>query len=208
MGSDTSTLTSTGRICTPVGRERTPCSVSINANAFLNHIVVYVMPGEGIDVGTPMSVPEAEKKRVPSVIQTARARDDPMRGFGVTLPEARTMVTYLALTGVAYSVASVMPELPPERVKLLKTTLPTLPILPIDLFSRGTDMKWDTFKHTAPDYYIHNYPEILDLKLNAKSGIYDVVGMTNWRSAPVTRELSFADKLGLNPGVSYGAFDF
>ena len=79
---------------------------SINAYAFLNHIVVYVMPGEGIDVETPMSVPEAEKKRVPSVIQTARVREDPMPGFGVTLPEARTMVTYLALTGVACSVAS------------------------------------------------------------------------------------------------------
>ena len=181
---------------------------SINANAFLNHIVVYVMPGEGIDVGTPMSVPEAEKKRVPSVIQTARVREDPMPGFGVTLPEARTMVTYLALTGVACSVASVMPELPPERVKLLKMTLPTLPILPVDLFSCGTDMKWDTFKHTTPDHYVHNYPEILDLKVYAKSGIYDVVGLTNWRSVPVTRELSFPDRLGLNPGSPYVAFDF
>jgi hypothetical protein len=181
---------------------------SINANAFLNHIVVYVMPGEGIDVGPQMTVQDTEKKRVPSVVQTARTREDPTVGFGATLPEARTMVTYLALTGVVYSVGSVMPELPPERVKLLKMTLPTLPILPIDLFSRGTDMKWDTFKHTTPDYYIHNYPEILDLKVNAKSGIYDVVGVTNWRSATVTRELSFPDKLGLNPGSSYVAFDF
>ena len=39
---------------------------------------------------------------------------------------------------------------------------------------------------------------ILDLKVNAKSGVYDVVGMTNWRGETATRELSFADKLGLD----------
>ena len=61
--------------------------------------------------------------------------------------------------------------------------MPTMPILPVDLFSRGTDMALDTFKHTRPDFYIHNYPEILDLKVNAKTGVYDVVAMTNWHSA-------------------------
>ena len=49
-----------------------------------------------------------------------------------------------------------------------------------------------------PDDYIHNYPEILDLKVNAKSGIYDIVALTNWRSEKVTRKLAFADKSGLN----------
>jgi hypothetical protein len=102
-----------------------------------------------------------------------------------------------------------MPELPEERTRLLKMTLPSMPILPIDLFSRGTDMPlWDLFKHTTPDLYIHNYPEILDLKVNAKSGVYDVVGITNWRSGMVTRELSFADKLGLSAGSRYIAFDY
>ena len=33
---------------------------SINANAFLNRMVVYVMPGEGMELGEPMSVEEAE----------------------------------------------------------------------------------------------------------------------------------------------------
>ena len=40
---------------------------------------------------------------------------------------------------------------------------------------------------TQADYYIHNYPEILDLKVNAAAGVYDVVGLTNWRSAPANR---------------------
>jgi hypothetical protein len=69
-------------------------------------------------------------------------------------------------------------------------------------------MQWDIFKHAQPDYYIHNYPEILDLKVNAKSGIYDVVGLTNWRSETITREIDFADKLGLSGGSPYVVFDF
>jgi hypothetical protein len=185
-----------------------PLFSSINANAFLNHIVVYLMPGEGIDVGPRLTVEEAKQKRYPSFVATARTREEPMVGFGTTLAEARTLVTYVALTGVAYPLASVLPELPDERVRLLKMTLPTLPILPVDLFSRGTDMEWEIFKRAQPDYYIHNYPEVLDLKVNSKSGVYDVVGLTNWRSGTVTRELSFAEKLGLDTSASYVAFDF
>ncbi len=181
---------------------------SINANAFLNHMVVYLMPGEGIDVAPPMSVEEASKKRYPSVVRTARSREDPLVGFGTTMPEARTLVTYVALTGVVYPLASVLPELPEERVQLLKMTMPTLPILPVDLFSRGTDMRWDRFKDVRPDDYIHNYPEILDLKVNAKSGVYDVVGLSNWRSETANRRLPFAEKLGLDADSSYVVFDF
>jgi hypothetical protein len=181
---------------------------SINANAFLNHLLVYVMPGE-MDVELPMSVGEAMKRRPSHVVETARTREDPMVGFGMTLPEAHTVVTYVSLSGVVYSTGSLMPELPEERVKLLKMTLPTLPILPIDLFSRGTDMPlWDLYKHTTPDDYIHNYPEVLDLKVNAPSGVYDVAGLTNWRSWTTTRALAFADKLGLSPEASYVVFDF
>ena len=182
---------------------------SINANAFLNHIVVYTMAGEGIEVGPPMTVEEAVRRRPAPVVEVARTREEPLAGFGTTLAEARTLVSYLSLTGVVYSLSSVGPELPEERAKLLQMTLPSMPILPIDLFSRGTDMPlWDLFKHTTPEYYIHNYPEILDLKVNAQSAAYDVVGLTNWRGETATRELSFADKLGLDPGARYIAFDF
>jgi len=182
---------------------------SINANAFLNHIVVYTMAGEGIEVVPPMSFEEAVKKRPAPVLEVARTREDPLMGFGATLAEARTLVSYVSLTGVVYSLSSVTPELPEERARLLQMTLPSMPILPIDLFSRGSDMPlWDLFKHTTPEHYIHNYPEILDLKVNAKSGVYDVVGLTNWRSEAATRELAFADKLGLDAGARYLAFDY
>jgi hypothetical protein len=181
---------------------------SINANAFLNHLVLYVMPGES-DVEPPMSFAEATKRRPPSVVEAERNREEPLKGFGMTLEEARTVVSHVALSGVVYSLDSVLPELPEERVKLLKMTLPTMPIFPIDLFSRGTDMPmWNIFKHTTPDDYIHNYPEIIDLKVNAPSGVYDVAALTNWRSGTTTRSLGFADKLGLNAQSSYVVFDF
>ena len=185
-----------------------PLFSSIGANAFLNHMAVYVMPGEGLELGLPMTVEEAMLKRPRKVVETARTREDPMTGFGVTDAQARTLVTYVALTGVAYPLASVMPELPAERVSLLKATLPTMPILPVDLYSRGTDMRWDTFKHTQADFYIHNYPEILDLKVDAPFGNYDVVGLTNWRSEKTTRDLDLVEKLGLDPDTRYIVLDF
>jgi hypothetical protein len=137
--------------------------------------MVWLKPGEGIDLEPPMTPDQVMQKRASGVVTRARTAEDLSMGFWTTLAEARTLVTYISLSGVVYSVASVMPELPAERVRLLEMTLPTMPILPIDLFSRGSDPKWDTFKHTQPDYYIHNYPEILDLKVNAKAG-----SMTLW----------------------------
>jgi len=184
-----------------------PLFSSINANGFLNHMVVYVMPGEGAELGPPMTLEEVERKRHPSVLATARERELPLTQFGTTLAEAHTLVTYLSLTGVVYPLASVMPELPEDRVGLLKMTLPPLPILPVDLYSRGTDMQYDRFKSTTADSYIHNYPDILDLKVSAASGVYDVAGVTNWRSGVMTKRLTFANKLGLAPGP-YAVLDF
>jgi hypothetical protein len=181
---------------------------SINENAFLNHILAYVMPGEGVDLGAAMTVEQAAKEKPSQVVAVARTRETPLKGFGTALPEARTLVSYLALTGVVYSLSSVMAELPPERVQLLKMTLPPMPIFPVDLFSRDSYAGWDLFKRTTPDNYIQNYPRVLDLKVNAKAGVYDVVGLTNWRSWKATRELSFRDQLGLDSHSSYVVFDF
>jgi hypothetical protein len=178
------------------------------SNLFLNHVVSYVMPGEGLELGEPMTVEEAATKRPKPTIETERIREDPMTGFGTTIAEARTLVTYVALTGVAYPLASVMPELPAERVDLLRATMPTLPIYPIDLFSRGTESSWLKFRTQRLDTYIHHYPELLDLKVNASGGIYDVAAETNWRSEATERTLDSVDQLGLPRGQRYVVFDF
>ncbi len=145
---------------------------------------------------------------MPRVVDNAREREDPMIGLGVTLAEARTLVSVVALSGVAYSLTGVMPELPPDRLPLLQRTMPTMPIAPMDLFSRGTDADWAVFRHVRADDYIHHYPEILDLKVAAKSGTYDVVALPNWRSAPVTKDVSLSRQLGLDADEKYVAFDF
>src|ERR1051325_11319079 len=181
---------------------------SIYANGFLNHLLVYVMPGEGIELGEPMSVADATKKRKAVVVETERDREEPLTGFGVTDAEARTLVSHIALTGVAYPLASVTPELPDTRVTMLQKSIPTGPILPMDLFSRGTESSWDKFKRTQPDFFIHHYPEILDLKGQAPAGTYDVVGVTNWHSDDATKRVGLADKLGLDGDSKYVVFDF
>jgi hypothetical protein len=180
---------------------------SINANAFLNRMAVYVMP-DGVELGERISAEEAKTRRAPNVFINASQREDPMIGLGVTLPEARTLVSVLSLSGVAYSLTGVMPELPAERLPLLQRTLPTMPIAPLDLFSRGSDADWAQFRHVRADDYIHNYPEILDLKVAEKSGTYDVMALPNWRSATVKKEVSLSRQLGLDPGEKYVAFDF
>ncbi len=185
-----------------------PLFSSINANAFFNHIAAYVMPGEGLELGLPMTVEEATRKRDAEVMAVAKSREDPLMGFGVTDAEARTLVSFVALSGVAYPIASIMPELPEARVHLLQVTMPTLPILPSDLFSRGTEAGWDTFRKVRLEDYIHNFPEILDLKVNSTAVDYDVVGLTNWHSTPAKRQIDLTDKLGLDPNASFVAFDF
>ncbi len=181
---------------------------SINANAFLNHIAVYVMPGEGMELGPRMTVDEASRVRPRRVIDTARQREEPMIGFGVTAAEARTLVSFTSLTGVAYSLASVLPELPDDRIRLIRQTLPTMPILPADLFSRGSVVQWATFKHLHANDHFHNFPEILDLKINAVAGVYDVVGLVYWRQTKVKKQISFSQKLGLEPATPYVVFDY
>jgi len=180
---------------------------SINANAFLNHVVVYVMPGEGLELGERLTVEEAGRRRPTEVIETARSREAPLIGLGVTTAEARTLVSLVSMSGVVYPLAGVMPELPKDRLALLQKTMPTMPIMPLDLFSRGGDTDWDTFKHVKAEEFIHNFPEILDLKVKAESGDYDVVAVPNWRKDEVIKTVSLENQLGLEPG-DYVAFDF
>ena len=54
-----------------------PLLSAINANAFLNHIVTYVMPGEGLELGKHISVADAATKRPKVVIDTAKSRENP-----------------------------------------------------------------------------------------------------------------------------------
>jgi hypothetical protein len=182
--------------------------ISINANLFLNHIVCYLMPGEGICVSPKMDIEEAKTFHNPEFIRVTSSRETDISSIGTTMNEARTTVTFASLSGTPYSFADRLPDLPEERIDLLKKTLPTLPIVPMDLFSRGGYSSWGLFKEFTPETYEHNFPRIVDLKINAASGRYDVVAVTNWKDEPESRVISFEDQLGLHPGPSYLVFDF
>jgi melibiase-like protein len=185
-----------------------PFFASINANEFLNNIVCYLMPGEGICVSPKISMEEAKSKYYSEFIRVPASRERNIASLGTTMNEARTITTFAALSGTAYSFADQLFELPEERIKLLKKTMPTVPIVPIDLFSRGGYMHWDLWEEYTPEEYTHDFPRVMDLKINAESGVYDVVSVTNWSEEDSARTISFENNLGLDPEKSYLLFDF
>lgn len=185
-----------------------PFFISLNANLFLNQIVCYLMPGEGICVSPRMDIEQARTVFNPEFIRVASTRETDISSIGTTMSEARTIVTFASLSGTPYSFADRLPDLPEERISLLKKSLPTLPIVPMDLFSRGGYSGWDLFEEFTPETYEHHFPRIVDLKINAASGRYDVVAATNWTNEVQSRVISFADNLGLDPEASYLLFDF
>ncbi len=185
-----------------------PFFVSLNANLFLNGIVSYIMPGEGISLHPQTGLEQAERFVNEEFLRIARTRETGASTMGATLAEARTMAAFSVLSGATYSLADNLTILPEERVELLRRTLPTLPIVPVDLFSRGGYMHWDLWEEfTREQDYHHDLPRVLDLKVNAAAGVYDVVGLTNWSGTPERRELEFGDKLGLDPAASFLVFD-
>jgi len=185
-----------------------PFFVSLNANLFLNNITCYLMPGEGICVSPQMDIEEAKTVYNPEFIRVASSREMDISSVGTTMNEARTIVTYASLSGTPYSFTDRLPDLPAERIDLLKKSLPTMPIVPMDLFSRGGYSSWDLFEEFTPETYEHNFPRIIDLKINAPSGKYDVVAATNWTSETESRIISFEGNLGLDSERSYLVFDF
>jgi len=98
---------------------------------------------------------------------------------------AKAWASLLGLSGQVLMVSDNMPELPPERVELLKRILPPQPIRPMDLFPRNPE---------GP------YPQIWDLKVATKWGRWDVVGVFRWfKEYPAKVEIT-PEMLSLPPG--------
>ncbi|MBC7187862.1 MAG: NPCBM/NEW2 domain-containing protein [Calditrichaeota bacterium] len=108
----------------------------------------------------------------------------------LTLDMARAWATLQGLTGQALMASDRMPDLPPERVEILKRVFPAVDIRPLDLFPSQT-----------------NKP-IWDLKVNHLGRQYDVVGLFNYDERnPVCLYLSWAE-LGLPEDGSMHVYDF
>ena len=117
----------------------------------------------------------------------------------LTMEEARTIVTTIALSGQTYMISDFMAELPDERMELYKKTMPTMPIHAVDLFPFRTDPV------CCPKP--KSFPKALDLKVNSVTGAYDVVAVYNWSDEPVMKTVAFARDFGLERAPRL-VFDF
>jgi hypothetical protein len=107
------------------------------------------------------------------------------------LKYARQICSWVAVTGQLNVSSDWLPGLPPERLDLIKRTLPNHGLLPrpVDLFESELPRIW--------------------LLSDEKSGVRrDVVGLFNWDDEQPARIDCPADKLGLPPAAGYVGFDY
>ena len=125
----------------------------------------------------------------------------------LTMDEAKTIVSAIALTGQLYMASDFMARLPQKRLDLYRKTIPTTPIVPIDLYpyriksNKKNDVVW-----CCPQ--VKEFPRAIDLKVNAESGVYDVVAVFNWADKGEVKTIDLANDLGLESGKDYLIFDF
>ena len=125
----------------------------------------------------------------------------------LTLEEGRTIVSSIGLTGQLYMASDFMGKLPQRKLELYQKTIPTTPIVPIDLYpykvksNKKNGVVWSRPK-------VKEFPRAIDLKVNSIAGIYDVVSVFNWQDQSAVEEIHFFDDLGLDIDLEYLVFDF
>ena len=154
--------------------------------------------------------------------------DDVMIRDPLNMDEARTIVSSISLSGQAYIISDYIAEfskerlqdflnsdysigwawqypdkvkaLPDEKLQLYRETMPAMPVRAMDLYPFKTEPT------CCPEP--EEYPKALDLKVNAVSGMYDVVALYNWEDEKAMKSLDLQEDLGLGSETSYLVFDF
>jgi len=125
----------------------------------------------------------------------------------LTLEEGRTIVTAIGLTGQLYMASDFMAKLPIKKIELYRKTMPTTPIVPIDLYPYKIESnKRDGVVWCCPR--VKEFPQAVDLKVQGVLGSYDVVALFNWKDEEQEKDLKVVEELGLNGDKKYMAFDF
>jgi hypothetical protein len=125
----------------------------------------------------------------------------------LTLDEATTVVSAIALTGQLYMASDFMGRLPQKRLDLYRKTIPTVPIVPIDLYPyKIKSGKRNGVVWCCPQ--VSEFPRAIDLKVSAASGTYDVVAVFNWADKEETKAIDLGKDLGLDTDRDYLIFDF
>ena len=108
----------------------------------------------------------------------------------LTLDQARAWASWIAISGQMNLVSEWLPELPAERLDILKRSIP----------NHG--------RHTRPvDLFENNPPRIWLLPGDAESG-RDVVGLFNWDEKEAHETSVALGRLGLDADASYAAFEY
>ena len=107
------------------------------------------------------------------------------------LAHARLIASWVSLTGQLYTASDWLPELPDERLDILKRTLRNhgLKPRPVDLFE-------------------HDLPRIWHLQSERGGVRRDVIGLFNWDDAQSWQVDEAVEHLGLPQAPEYVAFDF
>lgn len=131
----------------------------------------------------------------------------------LTLEEVRTIVSAIGLTGQLYMASDFMDKLPKRKLELYQKTIPTTPIVPIDLYpykikSNKVDRAGNYQGVVWSRPFVREFPRAIDLKVNSVAGIYDVVSVFNWKDESAVEEIQFSDDLGLDTDLEYLVFDF
>jgi hypothetical protein len=108
----------------------------------------------------------------------------------VPIEHARLICSWVAISGALDFCSEWLPELPADRMDLLKRSLPShgLPSRPVDLFENDP-------------------PRIWLLTDDRQGGSRSVVGLYNWTSEPLEIDTT-VERLGLPAGGKYVAFDY
>ncbi len=111
-------------------------------------------------------------------------------GPRVAFAHAQLLCSWVAVTGQLNISSDPYPDLPPERLDLLKRTIPshTLPARPVDLF-----------EVEPPRFWVVQDERHLPVRV--------VVGAFNWDKTPLRTRIPL-QRLGLSEAQSYAAFEF
>ncbi|HEY0459443.1 MAG TPA: NPCBM/NEW2 domain-containing protein [Pyrinomonadaceae bacterium] len=108
----------------------------------------------------------------------------------LTIEQARAWATLQGLTGQAVLMSDRLPDLPADRVEIVRRVYPAVDIRPLDLFKSARNKR------------------IWDLKINHLGRNYDVAGLFNFdETKPAPTFLSWKD-LGLPENEPVHVFDF
>lgn len=120
----------------------------------------------------------------------ARAAGSGMGVGPVTLEEARLTTSWVAMSGQFFLLSDWLPNLPPERIEILKRTMlhHDAPARPVDYFERDIPNTW----------------MVTDSRQTVRR---DVIGLFNYDGNAININHT-SERLGLDPHKTYHAFDF